>query len=191
MWQGKRVRLRAIEPSDLEFFVASGSDEASMLTLSSLSFPASRAAVEAWLQSRTSRKPDDPEHLLVIEDSEGQVVGSINSHHCNPRFGSFKYGIGIASGKRRQGYAREAILMLLGYFFRHLRYHKAWADVYAFNEASARLHDSLGFTREGRLREMLYIDGAYHDILVYGMTAGEYEQRHLDQYRRFLPTAPE
>jgi ABC-type microcin C transport system duplicated ATPase subunit YejF len=40
------------------------------------------------------------------------------------------------------------------------------------------LHERLGFQQEGRLRRMFFVDGAYVDDVIFGMTAEEFEQRH-------------
>lgn len=60
------------------------------------------------------------------------------------------------------------------YYFRELRYQKCTAIVYDFNEPSQRLHESLGFIKEGRLRRMGRVDGEYHDFLMYGILAEEF-----------------
>jgi hypothetical protein len=48
------------------------------------------------------------------------------------------------------------------------------AAVYSFNDASIRLHESLGFQREGRWRRMGYSEGQYFDLLFYGLTVEEF-----------------
>ncbi len=82
--------------------------------------------------------------------------GTINTHSCDPRHGTFGYGLAIAREHWRKGYASEAICLVLAYYFRELRYQKVTAHVYAFNEASIRLHEKLGFQLEGRLRRMIF-----------------------------------
>ena len=53
--------------------------------------------------------------------------------------------------------------------------HGISAGVYDFNEASRGLLESLGFTREGRLRDAWYVDGAYRDGVQYGILRREWE----------------
>ena len=64
--------------------------------------------------------------------------------------------------------------MVLRYYFRELRYQKATVNVFSFNEASARLHESLGFQLEGRLRRTVFTDGELFDELIYGITVEEF-----------------
>ena len=84
------------------------------------------------------------------------------------------------------GATREAILLVLRYFFGELRYQKVGATVYSFNEPSVRLHEGLGFGQEGRLRRELFTGGQYHDILLFGLTAEDFAARHP----RYAPTPP-
>ena len=47
-------------------------------------------------------------------------------------------------------------------------------EIHADNAVSLRLHERLGFQQEGRLRQMLYTDGRYIDVFMFGMTAEEF-----------------
>ncbi len=102
------------------------------------------------------------------------VAGTISTHHADRRNGNVKYGIAIMKEHQRKGYAAEAIRLVLRYYFQELGYHKAIAEVYAFNEPSISLHENLGFKQEGRLRDMIYTGGEHHDVLVFGMLAEEF-----------------
>lgn len=90
--------------------------------------------------------------------------------------GVFKYGLRILRPYWRRGYARESITIVLRYYFHELRYQKVTAIVYSFNERSRRLHESLGFVLEGRLRRMVYTDGTLHDELYFGLTREEFDE---------------
>jgi RimJ/RimL family protein N-acetyltransferase len=175
---GKRVRLRAIEPEDWETFYAWNQDSDAARGMYLTPFPQSKAAVREWTASTATRSPEHDRFFFVIENLEGEIVGSISTHECDPRHGTFGYGLGIRREHYRKGYASEAVLLLLRYFFRERRYQKVNAHVYSFNEPSLRLHERLGFQQEGRLRRMFLVDGAWVDDVIFGMTADEFEQQH-------------
>ena len=173
-WQGERVRLRAIEPSDWEAYFNWNQDDEQARGVSNIPFPQSAEAVRQWAQHEATRKPEDDAFRFVIETETAEVVGDLTTHHCDARVGSFSYGITIRREHRRNGYAAEAIVLVLRYYFQELRYQKATVSVYSFNEASARLHESLGFQLKGRIRRTVFTDGQYCDELVYGLTAEEF-----------------
>jgi RimJ/RimL family protein N-acetyltransferase len=85
------------------------------------------------------------------------------------------YGLAILPDHQRHGYATEAIRLVLRYYFQERRYQKVTVEVYSFNEPSILLHQALGFTLEGRLRRMIYTEGTYHDVLMFGLTDDEFE----------------
>jgi RimJ/RimL family protein N-acetyltransferase len=101
------------------------------------------------------------------------VVGDISTHHCSPVNGVLSYGVAIRADQRRNGYAGEAIQLVLRYYFCERRYQKANVSVYAFNEASIALHRRLGFQEEGRLRRTIFSNGRYWDELLFGITVEE------------------
>lgn len=177
LWQGEKVRLRAIEPEDWEAFRAFDADTEMARLGWRVGFPHSVAESQQWAAEQSAAGMKDDRRRLAIETLAGTLVGSANVHCADARNGVFEYGIALGAAYRRRGYASEAIRLLLAYYFRELRYQKALVTVYAFNEPSIRLHEKLGFQLEGRLRRMVFSGGALHDELVFGMTAEEFAAR--------------
>ena len=174
IWQGTRVRLRGVEPGDWETFAAWGGDDFTARRSFEIDFPMSRE----WIKQRTEKtavaRPENDCFRWLIETIDGQPVGTINTHGCDRRVGSFSYGLVIAAAHQRRGYAREAVQLVLRYYFEELNYQKVTVDVYDYNEASRRFHESLGFTLEGRIRRTVYTDGKHHDEFVYGLLREEF-----------------
>lgn len=177
IWQGARVRLRGVEPGDWETFDRWDQDSEIARLCYHVEFPRSQEGTKKFAAEAATAEPKGQAYRWMIETLDGVPVGTINTHSCDPRHGTFGYGLAIAREHWRKGYASEAICLVLAYYFRELRYQKVTAHVYAFNEGSIRLHEQLGFQLEGRLRRMVFTDGAYHDELIYGMTAEEFVAR--------------
>lgn len=179
IWQGKLVRLRAVEPDDWATHAAWNQDSDMSRSLDYVWPPSSAARVRRWAEEASSRAGDDDGFDFQIEAlSDGALVGSLGVHHCDRRVGSFYYGVATLAEQQRHGYASEAILLVARYYFQELRYQKMNAHVYSFNEASLALHEKLGFTREGTLRRMVYTGGQHHDIVAFGLTSDEFSARY-------------
>lgn len=176
VWQGQLVRLRAFAASDWEVYFAWDQDDEQARRLYTIPFPQSPAAVREWAEREASRTRDGDEFRFVIENRAGEMIGDLTTNRCDPRVGSFSYGIAIRRDHRRHGYAADAIPLVLRHYFHELRYQKATVSVYSFNTESARLHEKLGFTLEGRIRRMIYTNGQYFDELVYGLTVEEFDE---------------
>jgi RimJ/RimL family protein N-acetyltransferase len=178
-WQTNRIRLRQIEPEDWEVHFLWNMDSQIARDVNDLPFPESKVRVKAWAEEQSKANPEKDEFILAIELREsGQQIGIINSHHCDPRVGEFMYGIAIRREHQREGYASEAIILLMRYFFDELRYQKCTIDVHGWNEASVQLHEKLGFVKEGKVRRSLFTQGKYFDRFIYGMTIEEFRERY-------------
>ncbi|BBH24734.1 SPBc2 prophage-derived uncharacterized N-acetyltransferase YokL [Paenibacillus baekrokdamisoli] len=176
IWTGTKVRLRSVLSSDWEKYHNNDYDSECERLCDVIHFPRSEEGTKLWAEHQSSKTPDGDNYMFAIETLDGELVGGINAHSCDSRNGTFKYGIGIFREHWRKGYASEAVKLLLRYYFEELRYHKVTANIYAFNDSSIAIHESLGFKQEGRLRKMIFTNGKHFDELIYGLLNSEYEE---------------
>ena len=175
LWTGRLVRLRPPEPADWERFHGDSLDTDAQRYGSQIEIGRSTEGARRWAEEKATVRPESDDYFWSIESLErSELVGAINVHSAHRRNGTFEYGISIFRQHWRRGYAIDAIYVLLKYYFSELRYEKANAVVYAFNERSLGMHRSAGFTEEGRMRSQIYTDGKRHDVVLFGMTREEY-----------------
>ncbi len=175
-WQGKNVRLRAIEPEDAPIFYEWNLDTRTAQLVDFIRPPQSMTAVKEWAQKQAINRSKNDDVDLVIENAGGALVGLIDTHNIDRRVGAFRYGVAVRPEYRRRGYAAEAIQILIRYMFDELGYQKVNATVYSNNEPSIRLHERLGFVLEGTIRRTVRTGGRLYDELYFGMTAEEFRQ---------------
>ncbi len=180
IFQGKRVRLRAVEPGDWEAHWQWDHDTEGARMGYEIPFPGTASGTQVWAERESKRAPENDVFRFQIETLDGVQVGTINTNNCDLRCGTFSYGLAVMEQHQRKGYASEAVRLVLRYYFDERRYQKCTVLVYAFNEPSQRLHERLGFTLEGRLRRMIYSAGESHDALYYGITKEEFADRGVD-----------
>ncbi len=80
----------------------------------------------------------------------------------------------IAPEHQGNGYATEATELMLDYVFGECGFHKVAAYVHETNDASAAVLESLGFEREGTLRQEVFTDGEWIDEYRYAVLADEW-----------------
>ena len=118
--------------------------------------------------------------LLMIETREiQQVIGFVrytlipypDSDHPHPEIG---FGIAEPSA-RGQGYAKEAVRLLVDYLFAGYPSERISAFTDAENIPAQRLMEKLGFQREGSLRRSMFRDGDWQDTALYGILRQEWQ----------------
>lgn len=176
-WESDRIRLRAIEPEDAHIFFAWNQDSEMMLMVDRLHPPTSMKVVQNWIEKTTAQVDENSDDFFfVVETLDGDIIGMIHPHKCDRLVGDFTYGVAIRREFQRQGYACEAIIMILRHYFYELRYQKVTVKVFGYNEASQKLHEAMGFLLEGQIRRSVLHNGRFYDDLIYGMTKEEFEE---------------
>lgn len=121
------------------------------------------------------RAVDDPD-----AGDEDDRIGVVDLFDLDEQFGTAEVGYFFRPQAWGNGYATAAVERVVDYAFDELRLHRINARVYAFNDASTRVLETVGFEREGRLREQAYMHGERVDELRYGLLESEREQPTAD-----------
>jgi RimJ/RimL family protein N-acetyltransferase len=75
-----------------------------------------------------------------------------------------------------QGYGTDALRTLLGFAFDEMNMNRVELTVYDFNERGQAAYKKAGFVEEGRRRQALYTEAAYHDIVVMSVLKDEWQR---------------
>ncbi len=170
---GSRLRLRAIEPEDLPLLVCWRNDPAVYAHFYEHE-PLSLAAQRRWFEAFQQRA--DEKYWLAEALDDPRPVGTIALVKLDWRNRRAELGrVLIAAGELRgAGYGRELCELALRYAFHHLNLHRITLDVFADNEPAVALYRRLGFVEEGRLRQHVFADGGYRDVLMFALLAEEF-----------------
>jgi RimJ/RimL family protein N-acetyltransferase len=173
MIQGKRICLRAIEPGDLADYHRWLNDPEVICYLK-LYLPLSMPDEEAWYEAMRS----DPDQMaFAIETEAGQHIGNVGLMHLNWKDRSVELGIVIGDKSQwGKGYAQDAIRTMLAFVFSEMNLNRVYLRVYADHASAINTYRKCGFVEEGRLREEIYADGRYHDMLVMGILQREFSR---------------
>ena len=175
-WQGKKARLRPVRIEDAEQGFANSLDSPSRQLLQlGIELPTSVELLKVKLEKYVGCKEVDGVTLFTVENLEGVNVGRISLHSCDEKNGVFSFGIATNRQHRGQGYAEDAVRILLKYGFWERRYQKCNSACLHVNEASIRLHQKLGFLEEGRQRRVIFFNGEYYDEILFGMLREEFD----------------
>lgn len=179
IWEGRKVRLRAYEQTDLETMFRHQQDTEISRRDYMIEPPYSRIAFEKSVARKAETENDNRQ--FVIETLDGFHIGGFAIGETNPRFGTFCIGLGLAERSAwGKGYAKEAILLALRYMFHEANYQKCNLGVYSFNTRAIEVYERIGFATEGTLRRAYFSSGRYHDEVRMGMTREEFDEKYPD-----------
>lgn len=178
-WQTEKIRLRGLRPEDAEKKCREWTDsQARSLLEYQLDLPpVSPETYRARFLEACDFKGAPETLSFAIESLDGEFVGWANLFVGDGRHGRFGVGMSIFQEYQRKGYAVEAMHLLLQYAFNELRCHKCNTACLDTNIASIALQKKLGFVEEGRRREVIFMNGQYHDEILFGLTEQEYRQQ--------------
>ena len=77
-----------------------------------------------------------------------------------------------------KGYGTEAMTLLLKHGFETLNLNRIMLRVYDFNARAQRCYEKAGFVTEGQLRDALYVEGDYRDVLIMSVLRKEWDERN-------------
>ena len=149
-----------------------------------------RAIFQAWnrdsrLEERTCRPIVDgkrvaPDNRVVTlaffqEDTDqSELVGRFVYFDINPRNRSAEFGYIVSPECRNQGLGTKMLTQALDHLFSTTELNKLYCQTAAFNTASIKPLEKLGFQKEGSLREHHELAGKLWDDSIYSMLKREW-----------------
>lgn len=162
---GKRIYLRGIEKEDLKgnlFQWANDSQVTYYLFMGT--FPNHIELLEE--QYEKSIRDNTEVQFIIADKKNNKVIGFCGVYRIEWIGRSCEYRIFIGEkdywGKR---IGSEVAGLLLEYAFDKLNMNKIWLGVNAEHIAGVKSYEKAGFVREGILRQEIYRNGKYYDVI--------------------------
>lgn len=188
---GLKVFLRPIEEHDAPLLRILMNDVSVAANVVGFSTPVSMAGQIAWQNSQSSGGPDGPWRFTVVDQVTGSAVGATTIHSVDWRLGTAQTGIKIHPAFQGRGFAYDACMTRNAWAFFAAGIRRLEAPLLAFNEASFRLYERLGYTLEGRSREAVLRDGKWCDVLNFGLLRSDAENMpDMAPYRTLVTRGP-
>lgn len=182
MIQGERIRLRRDERADVSRFVNWLNDPEVRQYLS-LSMPISMASEEQWFENMLKLPAAEQPFAIEIrktspvdESEEWQMIGNCGFMDIDHSVRSAEVGLFIGDKSCwNKGYGTEVMRLLLNFGFGTLNLNRIFLHVDEDNQGGIRAYKKAGFVDEGRLRQAVYRDGKYYDLLIMSVIRSEWD----------------
>ena len=159
--RGKKIFLRPPERTDFRGYLALMRSSRRAHGLFRANLPTRKRFdkffVDCW-------QGEEGRSFLICREPDGVIVGSIGIFNIVRRFAqTASVGYAIGAPHLRQGYATEALQLMLRYAFKKLKLHRLEASIQPANVPSRTLARRAGFECEGVSRRSLKIGGRWRD----------------------------
>jgi diamine N-acetyltransferase len=163
---GERIRLRALEPQDVDLLYHWENDPAIWKASNTLT-PFSRFVLEQYIASSHLDLHTNKQLRLMITTRDGKDVGCIDLFDFEPSHQRAGIGILIAQEQDRgKGYASEALTLLTQYCFHVLHLHQLYCNVTVDNEESIMLFQHHKFIITGIKKDWVRVGDVFMDELL-------------------------
>ena len=172
---GERVELRRHARENYRLYGKWYGDPEIWRLTSWAASPLSPSAVERLFEDRELSTTDDS-FAIHLKDEE-RPIGVVSLMNISEANDSAELSVIVGHPEdRHHGYGAEAIDTILRYGFEELRLNRVGLSVFEFNEDAISTYEKLGFREEGRLRQALKRDGAFHDAILMSVLGSEWQQ---------------
>lgn len=160
----EEIRLRALEPEDLELLYAWENNQSNWLISNTIN-PFSKYTLKKYIENSHKTIYETGQVRLMIDIiAEKKTIGTIDVFDFDPFHNRAGLGILIADeAERRKGYASMALICLVNYCFNTLQVHQLYCNILSNNTESMDLFRKLGFCETGIKKEWIKGPESYLD----------------------------
>lgn len=178
-YQGEKTKLRPICKSDLEKSIIWRNTPDIRENVLGYRFPVTQKMEELWYESALNDQ-SGTRVIFAIEELENNIlIGFI--HLSQIDWISRRSDFGIVIGEKDfwgKGMATDSMKIIFKYAFECLNLRKICLEVVAFNNNAIRLYQKFGFEKEGRLKEHVYLENNYYDIVLMGLFNTKFREKY-------------
>ncbi|MDE6054506.1 MAG: GNAT family N-acetyltransferase [Lachnospiraceae bacterium] len=164
--RGQQIYLRPITADDTELAVR-WRNEPTVVENFIYRKPVSRKDHEEWLTNKVFKGL--VHQFIICRSEDAMPLGSVYLQNFEDEHKRAESGIYLGEEQvYGKGIGTEAVKLMADYAFGTLGLHKLSARVLAYNMASRRLHEKAGYVQEAHLKDELFLEGKYEDLILFG-----------------------
>jgi RimJ/RimL family protein N-acetyltransferase len=168
------VVLRRLDTGDIGWITAACSDREMSRHIPAMPYPYSQAHARAFVQHAPQAWSDGSSAAFVIARAPGgEGLGMVGVHFPAADPGLAEVGYWLRREARGRGAATIAVRLVSGWAFGPLGIERLSLMTAPQNEASQRVAQRAGFTREGLLRAWTPAADGRRDILMFALLPGD------------------
>jgi diamine N-acetyltransferase len=162
----EKIRLRAIEPEDIELLYTWENDP-EIWEVSHTLVPFSKYILALYIKNTDKDIYESKQLRLMIDTSYGKTIGAIDIFDFEPFHSRAGIGLLIYNREERmKGFASATLDLLITYCFSKLNIHQLYVNIETGNNISLSLFEKHGFKVCGTKTDWLRTDSGWKDEIM-------------------------
>ena len=167
MLENDRLKLRAMEPEDLEKLYEWENDT-SLWEVGNTRQPYSKYALKEYiLQVDKNIYETGQLRLMIVEKVGNETIGTVDLFDFDVHNSRIAFGLFVDKSYQGKGFATSALRLIENYVFDFLNLNQLYCHISASNVASRKMFEKENYESNGVLKQWIRTANRFEDIIVF------------------------
>lgn len=167
MFEGDQIRLRAVEPNDLELLYEWEND-VTLWSVGNTRQPYSRFALKEYIAQCDKNIYESGQLRLMIEDKlSGNTIGTVDLFDLDIHNSKIAFGLYVHAMYQGNGFATAALRLIERYVFDFLALNQLYCHISVSNTASISMFRKENYEANSVLKQWIRVNDTFEDVVVF------------------------
>ena len=177
MFENENIRLRAVEPEDLDRLYA-WENNTQLWDVGNTRNPYSRYILKQYIVNSDKDIYESKQlRLMMVSVKTGDTVGTVDLFDFDIHNSRIALGLYVDAAFQGKGYARESLHLVEEYLFDYLKINQLYCHIAENNTASMRMFEQEKYEKTGLLRDWIKTANGFENIVVFQQFKEIYAER--------------
>lgn len=181
---GEKIYLRPLDMDDLDGDYIQWINDPEVTMFLDSPFPKTKEDLENYVKSVLK----DPHYVFfaVVEKGTNRHIGNVKIGPINWIHRRTNFGRMLSKDYWGKGYGTEIIKLIVKYVFEQLNLNHILDFIVADNIKAIKSNEKAGLDVEGNIKEYVYSNGKYRDVVILGLTRSRYEEKKQQFFKNSI-----
>ena len=177
MLENENIRLRAVEPEDLDRLYA-WENNPQLWDVGNTRNPYSRFVLKQYIVNSDKDIYENKQlRLMMVSVATGETVGTVDLFDFDIHNSRIALGLFVDAAYQGKGYAKESLHLVEEYVFDYLKINQLYCHIAENNTPSIRLFEKEHYYKNGVLKDWIKTAHGFENIVLFQQFKEVYTKR--------------
>lgn len=179
MFENENIRLRALEPEDLDKLYV-WENNSQLWAVGNTRNPYSRFALKQYIVNSDKDIYENKQlRLMMVNLETGESVGTVDLFDFDIHHSRIALGLFVDDTFKGKGYAKASLRLVEEYVFDYLKLNQLYCHIAETNIPSLHLFEQEQYERTGLLKDWIKTINGYQNVVVFQQFRKVYQNRSI------------